>query len=262
MTTNDPTGRIVEREIEIDAPVATVWTALTEADELMRWFPPEAKSIPGVGGSIWMRWDDVYEGESEIEAWEPEHHLRTLFPKKGTARLATDYYLEGEGGKTVLRVVTSGFGEGAEWDDQYTGVFFGWRFELESLRHYLERHLGRNRHVAWARAPYTGGFDGAWTHLMEVMGLGAADELTVGGTYAAQTATGEALSGGVLLWHPPRQFVGTVDALGDALLRIETKGGADSGSAQIWLSSYRLPEPDVRALEARWQSALDARFDG
>ncbi len=54
--------RSVERTIEIDAPVRDVWRALTDADELMRWFPLEARAEPGEGGSIWMRWADVYGG--------------------------------------------------------------------------------------------------------------------------------------------------------------------------------------------------------
>ncbi len=49
-------ARAVEREIEIDAPVGAVWKALTDAEELTRWFPLNAGVTPGVGGSVWMSW--------------------------------------------------------------------------------------------------------------------------------------------------------------------------------------------------------------
>lgn len=104
--------RVVEREITLDAPSAAVWKALTDAAELMRWFPLEARVSPGRGGAVWMRWDDAYDAESAIDIWEPERHLRIRFPHERAMHLATDYYLEGRGGGTVLRVVTSGFGAG------------------------------------------------------------------------------------------------------------------------------------------------------
>lgn len=34
--------RSIETEILIDSPVEAVWKALAEAEELMRWFPPQA----------------------------------------------------------------------------------------------------------------------------------------------------------------------------------------------------------------------------
>jgi uncharacterized protein YndB with AHSA1/START domain len=41
-----PQGRTVETEMAIDAPLEAVWKALTEAGELTRWFPVEARSSP------------------------------------------------------------------------------------------------------------------------------------------------------------------------------------------------------------------------
>ncbi len=35
-------------------PASAVWHALTDAEELMRWFPPLARVEPGVGGSMFM----------------------------------------------------------------------------------------------------------------------------------------------------------------------------------------------------------------
>ena len=50
----------------VHASLDAVWRALTEADELRRWFPVDARVSPGVGGSIWLSWGDGAEGEAPI----------------------------------------------------------------------------------------------------------------------------------------------------------------------------------------------------
>lgn len=56
-----------------------------------------------------------------------------------------------------MKLVQSGFGEGAEWDDEYQGVNSGWEMVLAVLRHYLENYFGRPRSHALAMlsAEYT-----------------------------------------------------------------------------------------------------------
>jgi uncharacterized protein YndB with AHSA1/START domain len=45
-----------EKEIEIAVPIEEVWKALTDANELARWFPLEARVTPGLGGKIFVSW--------------------------------------------------------------------------------------------------------------------------------------------------------------------------------------------------------------
>jgi uncharacterized protein YndB with AHSA1/START domain len=143
-----PSKRKMEKEIRIAAPADVVWKALTDGEALTRWFPLDARVTPGKGGKIWMSWGPGFEGESKIEIWEPGRHLRKVqvpgATEEGSARtpLATDFYLEGEGGSTILRLVQSGFGEGSEWDDEYDSIDVGWGLYLKNLRHDLERHPG------------------------------------------------------------------------------------------------------------------------
>jgi len=254
-------SRTVEREIAIQAPPDAVWKALTEAEELARWFPLEARTRPGVGGSIWMRWGETYQAESGIEVWEPARHLRIAFPIHGSMRLATDYYLEGKGGGTVLRVVTSGFGAGEDWDDMYAGVDSGWAFELQGLRHYLERHRGKNRLVAWAVVPWSGDRAERWRRLTGPGGwFGSAGlpAVRAGERYTVTTSTGESLSGTVQVHRPGQQFAATVDGWNDGLFRLELEGGDRKGTGWLWLATYGIPERDVRALERRWKESLDS----
>ena len=44
--------RKLEREVMLEAPVDKVWKALTDAQELKKWFPLEARVTPGAGGEI------------------------------------------------------------------------------------------------------------------------------------------------------------------------------------------------------------------
>ena len=258
--TSEERIRSVEQEIEIDAPLSAVWKALTEANELVRWFPMETRVKPGSGGSIWLRWEDEYEAESRIEIWEPESHLRLTFPIHGSTEFATDYFLRSRagGGGTVLRVVTSGFGVGDHWDIQFEDVKTGWAFELCGLRHYLEHHRGKDRVVARARAGYTCDSREAWARLTGPggwLGPEGLDGLAVGESYVAETKAG-ALAGIVEVWDSPRQFIGTVDGWNDALLRVELYASA----AVIWLSTYGVPAGDVQSLERAWQTSMDGLF--
>ena len=252
--------RSVAREIEIAAPVDAVWKALTDAEELTRWFPPRADVVPGVGGSIRMSWQNMGElDDARIEVWDAERHLRTVGQSGSWVGIATDYHLDASTGGTILRVVSAGFGEGASWDTLLDAFGYGWDFELRGLRHYLERHRGEQRTPVWARAPYTCGDAEAWRRLTGAHGwLGASGlrDLREGDRWSTTAATGERMSGIVHTWYPLHQFSGTVGELNDALLRVQLY----DRTAHLWLSTYGLPPATVRALADRWQASLTELF--
>ena len=122
MTTETKSGRRYEITIDIAAPIERVWKAISDGEELMRWFPPEARSTPGPGGSIYYSWGPEFSSDCKIQVWEPPHHLRVdwiehppkadpvALAKEAPIRLAVDYELTGRGGSTTLRLVHSGFG--------------------------------------------------------------------------------------------------------------------------------------------------------
>lgn len=252
-------GRTVERTLTLAAPKDAVWRALTDANELTRWFPLEARVDPGVGGTMWMSWGDLYSAESTIQIWEPGRQLRTAFPNHQPYHMATDYYLEGEGGTTVLRVVTSGFGRGADWDRMYGGVKRGWDFELAGLRLYLERHRGRDRSVALARRPLPGTAAELWPALFGTVGPlsispnppaeGAAVELSID--------PGDPIAGRLVVWDPPYQVALVAESLNHGLLRLELEAHTTDVHAMLWVSTYDLPVAQVETLTARFDRVLD-----
>ncbi len=248
--------RDVEREVELGVPADAVWRALTDAHELTRWFPMEARVTPGVGGTITMRWEGEPPLDSRIEVWVPGHHLR-LLGLGGLTDLVTDIFLEGRSGSTVLRVVTSGFGSEASWDNILDGFRMGWDFELLGLKHYLERHLGKDRLVARARVSISD-YGSAWQRLVQSPDwfrgdLVLGDRLSIG-------AGGERITGVLRVWEPPRQLVVEVDGWNDALTRVTLFCPDQMGSLTAWLSAYDVPEADVRALERDWQASLTRLF--
>ena len=60
--------------------------------------------------------------------------LVSQFLPMSLVEIATEYELERDAGKTTLRLVHSGFGDGAEWDDLFDATRAGWAFELRGLR--------------------------------------------------------------------------------------------------------------------------------
>src|SRR5581483_10377359 len=104
MTTDKSSeARTVRKEARIKAPASAVWKALTDADELVKWFPTGARVKPGVGGGIWLSWGPGMEGgESKIQIWEPERQLRKDSHSMSGQPLTLDFYLETEGGETVV----------------------------------------------------------------------------------------------------------------------------------------------------------------
>ena len=45
-----------ETSIEIRATPAEIWKTITEAEEIIRWFAPEASVTPGEGGKMFISW--------------------------------------------------------------------------------------------------------------------------------------------------------------------------------------------------------------
>jgi uncharacterized protein YndB with AHSA1/START domain len=154
----EATGRSHETNIEIDAPIEEVWKAITDATAISRWFAPKMTVEPGVGGFVLADWGPGLEWKTTIEVWEPNRHLRLVETRDRVmsaspveeslepCRLVQDYYLESAGGKTVLRLVHSGFGSGEGWDTEYEGTRGGWAGCFLRMKLGLEEHRNESVH--------------------------------------------------------------------------------------------------------------------
>ncbi len=143
-----------ETVIEFEASVEEVWRAITDAREMERWFAPKMTVTPGVGGELVADWGPGLVWRTVIETWEPGRRLvlsevrdRVMSAAEEPEmlepmRLVQDYTLEAREGKTVLRLVHSGFGSGGGWDTEYDGTKGGWKMCFERMRVAIEQHRG------------------------------------------------------------------------------------------------------------------------
>ncbi len=265
--TDGPAKQIkrLKKEIEVAASPAAVWKALTDAEELSRWFPLSARVKPGPGGSIFASWGPDCEGEAPIVAWEPQKLLRTeqAGGVPGAEGVTVEWKLEQRGGITVVRLVQSGFSTGGEWADEYfASTDYGWGFMLVNLRHYLERHAGTPRRVAWPRRKVSVSREEAYRRLTAPGGLfrEGAGGLTPGTEYVLEAATGESFEGRVEFVRPPRGFCLSVRHLNDALLWLTTEGIPGEHEVQLWLSSYGVSQAQVDSIERMWAGVLGTIF--
>lgn len=264
--------RTLEVELDLDAAPERVWRALTEADELMNWFPLQAEVDPGEGGAIRIAWDGSFKSDLAIEVWEPGRRLRTTWPlasEEGgpVAGLAVDYFIEARsGGGTRLRLVHSGFPAAEDWDEIFDSHRRGWSYELRSLRHYLSHHPGVARRVAQVRRE--AGLLSAervWELLWSPAGLltDGSVPFTNGERYALTLPSGHRLAGRVLVAVPPTDLGATVEATNGArnsLFRVAVERWSETPGpleVHLWLATWGVPADDVAAIQASWEAMLD-----
>src|SRR5580700_10375272 len=253
-------------EVEIAATPDQVFRAITEAEQIIRWFAPEVRVEPGpdgkmVGGSYVLSWGGAG-SPSTISIWEPGRRFAafkersTPYGYEGDApaetgslqRLTVDYQIEAiEGGKTRLRLVHSGFGRGAGWDNEFESTRQGWPVFMRILKHSLERHPGVDSKTIYVSVPCAIEPEEAWKRFS----LG---DRKPGDRYSVRLSSGATLEGVVSEYDPPENFVGVADNLNDALVSLSC--GPKSVNAVITLWG---PARDrAKEIEAEWTEGLKA----
>ncbi len=256
-------------ELEIQAPPAAVWAAISTAQELQRWFAPQCEVVPEAGGHVLWQWGDAYRWRQTIERWQPGRHLRTRYDGPATGAdgkpvpLFIDFHLAGEGGSTTLRLVHSGFGPEADFDREYDGISRGWPVELGSLQLYLERHRGHDRQLV-LRTATAPDLDKSWQRLIGDRGLRCADAVAgaaEGAPFRFTTAAGETFAGTVLACRA-HEFNGIADSHGGAFLRLCVEDCGGTPTAWLQLGAYQRPAGEIARLAGQFEQLLLELFDG
>jgi uncharacterized protein YndB with AHSA1/START domain len=253
-----------EHEIVIDAPVESVWKAITDAEELTRWFVEAAKVEPGVGGTFRISWGGAEEGASTIEVWEPNRRLRVVLapfdmgPAKydGTSPIIDEYTIERRDGKTVLRLVSSGIPDTPEWDGFYNGTDSGWRSFFRTLRHYLEHHAGKPRTSIKIVGKLPATLEDSWARLTGPEGFGFTP--VAGEAFAARTGPGDPLHGRVVFVKAPGMLELSIDQFDNAFFAHSMACAGGGQFAYSVLSVYGKSAAEVEAIRARWEPWLTA----
>ena len=236
--------RAQKYRISLDATPDEVFRAISEGDAITRWFAPEASVTPGVGGSVTLSWGPGMEGTAPITAWEPGKRFAWTEQHGDGEPKVVEFLIEAvDGGKSVLRLVHSGFAEDADFDAEFDSTTGGWTTFLRLLQFDLAEHKGAPaKHLF--RIRYTP------RERIEVLGelLEAMSFQREGGTYRAALPNGIAISGRVLLDTPKGYLLLTLDSLaGGALGLFAEQCGSQCGLTTSWYlkSDATLREPEI-----------------
>jgi len=202
-------------EVAIAAPHEAVWRALTEPEEIRRWF---GWDYDGLDAEI----DVIY--VKDVEADEAS----------GTIRIGdgSRFEVEDRGAETVVRVTMPA--PAASWDEHYDDIREGWASFVEQLRFALEAHPGEERRTVQLDGAPAVAVDGA-----------------PGSAYAITTPWGERLTGTVA-FRNAHQVGLTVDAYGPGLVVLHAKPdgggmtvvsayGRDEGQLEGWRAAIARP---------------------
>jgi uncharacterized protein YndB with AHSA1/START domain len=259
--TQEKPARTLELHVDIDAPIEAAWKAITEGPGIANWFAPIAEvSAPGEGATVKAGWSDEMMMSNTVVAWEPLKHVRWLdesgWMGPGTS-LALDYYLSTENGKTRVRLVQSAFGASDGWDNLFDGIDTGWKYFLQNLRIYVEKHLGRTRRMITERIQVEMPRQKFWQHLLSAAGgfaIGATSALKAGDSIELKIAGPSGVRAVVELAVEGKGLGLRIPELTDALLFIEMEGSKDKFHVGYWFSVY--DDAQAKSLEAPAQEAF------
>lgn len=269
--------RSQQHEIEIDASPEAVWRAITDADELARWFAEEARVTPGEGGKIWISWGGGQDGTSLIEVWEPGKKLRMALqndPDKCgpvTEHITTplqspmidEYTIETRNGRTVLRLVSSGIPDSSDWEAYYDGTNRGWDMFFIGLRHYLEKHQGKARNNIIFMQPIQETIEDAWNRITGPEGLDSQSAIATakeGERFHVKTSMGDELAGEVIMNIPPKTLVATIETFDNALLSMTFEEMQGMSFMYLTLATFGNDTEAASVLRERWTAWLNRLF--
>ena len=128
-----PQGRTLDLTVDLPASPEEVWRMLTDPMELARWFAPYVEGSGKVGEPILLGWGPDVRWKTLLTVSEPGRRVvfrdeldayQGMGPASGP--MVIEWTMGPIDGGTRLRLVHSGFGDGASWDEMYDGTASGW----------------------------------------------------------------------------------------------------------------------------------------
>jgi uncharacterized protein YndB with AHSA1/START domain len=130
----------IERQMTFELPREVVWDAITEPDQIARWFGTSAELELRPGGEGTFSWESLdVTTPITVEAVDPPARFAYRWEPGGAAKggptTLVDFRLEEIPGGTRLTLVESGFSQFGP--ESRRGNEFGWDEELGQLRVFL-----------------------------------------------------------------------------------------------------------------------------
>jgi len=201
-------GRVIHKEITIDADAKRVYEAWADPKKISSWFVDRAEGD--------MRTDDVVTWIFEqfgmslpvtVYAREEDEYLAFGGELLGRPPSLQEVILESDGGRTTLRLANSGFSDDDEGTETMAGTDSGWSMALAMLKLQIERHAAGHRRHVLVMQPAKVEFadlatrffttDGLATWIGRSASLGS-DPLEVGAAVTIETIDGPVIEGSIL----------------------------------------------------------------
>lgn len=195
MTEPDVVPHRFEVTLEVPGTPEQVWQAIATAEGISSWMLP-TELEEWEGGAVAFHMGPGASSFGKVTGWEPgrrleyEEYWDALTGNEGAdvTPLATEFLIEAtSGGTCVVRVVTSAFGTGADWEHEFwADMDRGWAPVLQNLRTYLTHFPGQTGTMLEAAAEVAGSAASVMAALQRRLGAG-----NVGDAFEARDMKGE-----------------------------------------------------------------------
>lgn len=191
-TTNVPYR--LEFSVEVPGTPEQVWQAIATAKGMSAWFLP-TEMEEREGGSLHFSMGPEMGSDGRVTGWDPPRRIEyeedwaALMGKDPDALspLTSEFLVEAQsGGTCIVRVTSSGFGTGADWESEFwDDMGINWKPFFDNLRLYLAHFPGQEATQLEVTASHPGDATALWSRVHHALGLG--DE---GATVDVRGATG------------------------------------------------------------------------
>jgi uncharacterized protein YndB with AHSA1/START domain len=270
MSKSPPTKapRILEFTLDLPTDPNTAWRLLSDPTALASWFAPTVEGSGQPGTAMTLGWGPDIRWRTVVAAADPGRLVRwedelaaygALPPTDG--KVIVEWQLSPGPEGTRLRLVHSGFGDGADWDDMLDGTRAGWTFYLWHLLETVRHHLGHTRTVVYERRSSTLSREALGARLFGSTGLALEPNPPRAGSTARLQLGGAAWTFQVEHARLPTHLFGKLAELGGALLLVEMEPGR-TGPLQtgLWLSTWGLDAGALDRLRSGVKTMADAVF--
>jgi uncharacterized protein YndB with AHSA1/START domain len=250
--------RSIELEVEVVGTPEEVWRAIATGPGISSWYVPHIVD-EREGGAAVASFGPGPEMQipGRVAAWDPPR--RVVFDGgEAAGGLAFEWLVEArDGGTCIVRLVNTGFGSGADWDDQYNGLSEGWQLFLLNLKLHLEHFGGQTATAQLPTAMWAGPREATWAALADQLGVPRSPAV---GERIETSANDAPMLAGTVVDVAPWRLALVVDqpAPGTAILAVE--GHGEQISVSVWSYLYGVDgAAAAKRDEPRWAKWLTDR---